>query len=185
MIREQKAKQSNIFDATIRDRPEEWTRRVWREVYEFLPGGSRMANRTDQYVEGKFLHDVDPKDGFPVRECRDAWERRVLEFLVPIVHLDKPTRVTCTLGNTIFGALNVGLSTCPSVCVSWIGLSSIRLALGLQEGKLGVTPTYVADTSHSKWAPPKHEHALRLTRRRAWRWSRAHVVACSSGRMHT
>ena len=58
------------------------------------------------YVEGKFLHDVDPKDGFPVRECRDARERKVLEFLVPIVHLDKPTRVTRTLGNMIFGALN-------------------------------------------------------------------------------
>ena len=65
-----------------------------------------MANRTNQYVEGKFLHDVDPKDGFPVRECRDARERRVLEFLVPIVHLDTPTWVTRTLGNTIFGALS-------------------------------------------------------------------------------
>ena len=64
-----------------------------------------MANRTDQYVEGKFLHEADPKDGFLVRECRDARERRLLEFLVPIVHLDKPTWVTCTLGNTIFGAL--------------------------------------------------------------------------------
>ena len=106
MIWEQKAERSNIFDNTIRDRPKEWTTRVWREVYKFLPGGNRMANQTDQYVEGKFLHDVDPKDGFPVRECRDARERRILEFLVPIVHSDKPTRVTRTLGNTIFGALN-------------------------------------------------------------------------------
>ena len=65
-----------------------------------------MANRTDQYVEGKFLHDVDPKDGFLVRECRDARKRRLLEFLVPIVHPDKPTRVTRTLGNTIFGAIS-------------------------------------------------------------------------------
>ena len=56
-------------------------------------------------MEDKFLHEVDPKDGFPVRECRNARERRVLEFLVPIVHLDKSTRVTRTLGNTIFGAL--------------------------------------------------------------------------------
>ena len=64
-----------------------------------------MANRTDKFVEDRFLHEVDPKDGFPVRECRDDWEHRVLEFLVPIVHPDKPTRVTCTLGNTIFGAL--------------------------------------------------------------------------------
>ena len=30
----------------------------------------------------------------------------MLEFLVPIVHLNKPTRVTRTLGNTIFGALD-------------------------------------------------------------------------------
>ena len=65
-----------------------------------------MANRTDQYVEGKFRNEADPKDGFPVRECGDARERRLLDFLVPIVHLDKPTRVTCTLGNTIFGALS-------------------------------------------------------------------------------
>ena len=71
-----------------------------------------------------------------------------------------------------FEACMIGLSsclsvrvTCPSVRVSWTGLSSIRLALGLQEGKLGVTPAYVADTSHSKWAPPKLEHAPRLTRR--------------------
>ena len=49
-----------------------------------------MANRTDQYVEGKFLHEADPKDGFPVRECRDVRECRLLKFLVPIVHPDKP-----------------------------------------------------------------------------------------------
>ena len=108
MIRERKAERSNIFDGTMRDQLEEWTAGVWREVYDFLPRGGGMANRTDQYVESKFLHDVDPKDGFPVRECRDARECRVLEFLVPIVHPDKPTRVTRTLGNTIFGALNGG-----------------------------------------------------------------------------
>ena len=50
-----------------------------------------MANRTDQYMGSKFLHEANPKDGFPVRECRDAREHRLLEFLVPIVHLDKPT----------------------------------------------------------------------------------------------
>ena len=106
MIREQKIERSNIFDTTIRDRLEEWTAGVWREVYNFLPGGGGMANRTNQYIEGKFRNDTDPKDGFPVRECRDAREPRVLEFLVPIVHSDKPTWVTRMLGNTIFGALS-------------------------------------------------------------------------------
>ena len=65
-----------------------------------------MANWTDHYVEGKFRSEADSKDGFPVRECRDPRERRLLEFLVPIVHLDKPTRVTRTIGNTIFGAIS-------------------------------------------------------------------------------
>ena len=106
MIREQKMEWCNIFDTTICDRPEEWTAGVWREVYNFQPGGGGMANRTNKYVEDKFLHEVDPKDGFPVRECKDAWERRLLEFLVPIVHPDKPTWVTRTLGNTIFGAMS-------------------------------------------------------------------------------
>ena len=31
--------------------------------------------------------------------------KRVLEFLIPILYLEKPTRVTVTVGNTIFGAL--------------------------------------------------------------------------------
>ena len=70
MIREKQAERSNIFDSTMRDQLEDWTAKVWRAVYQFLPGGNGLANRTDKYVEGKFLHDVDPKDGFPVRECR-------------------------------------------------------------------------------------------------------------------
>ena len=69
-------------------------------------GGSGLANRMDTYVDGKFLHQVDPKDGYPVRDYRDARQQRLLEFIVPIIHPDKPTRVTITIGNTIFGALD-------------------------------------------------------------------------------
>ena len=65
-----------------------------------------MAHQIDLYIEGKFRNDADPKDGFPVRDCKDSRERRLLEFLVPIVHPDKPTQVTRTIGNTIFGALS-------------------------------------------------------------------------------
>ena len=57
------------------------------------------------YVDGKFTHVVDPKDGFPVSDCRNAWKCRLLEFLVPIIHSDKPIRITITIGNTIFGDL--------------------------------------------------------------------------------
>ena len=106
LIREGKLERNNMFDTTIRDRPKEWTTGVWREVYDFQPGGSGLANRIDLYIEGKFRNDADPKDGFPVRKCMDPRERRLLEFIVPIVHPDKPTRVTRMIGNTIFGALS-------------------------------------------------------------------------------
>ena len=47
MIREHKLECSNIFDTTIRDRPEEWTAGVWREVYDFqLGGGSKPTGPT-------------------------------------------------------------------------------------------------------------------------------------------
>ena len=106
LIREGKLERNNIFDTTIRDRPEEWTAGAWREVYNFQLGGSSLAHRTDLYIEGKFRNDADPKYGFPVRDCRDPRKRRLVEFLVPIVHPNKPTRVTRTIGNTIFGALS-------------------------------------------------------------------------------
>ena len=106
LIQEGKLERNNMFDTTIRDRPEEWTAGVWREVYDFQPGGSGLANRTDLYIEGKFQNNADSKDGFPVRECRNPRERKLLEFLVPIVHPDKPTQMTRTIGNTIFGALS-------------------------------------------------------------------------------
>ena len=106
LIWEGKLERNNMFHTTIWDRPKEWTANVWREVYDFQPGGSGLAHWTDLYIEGKFQNDTDPKDGFPIRDCRDSRERRLLEFLVPIVHLDKPTRVTRTIGNTIFGALS-------------------------------------------------------------------------------
>ena len=106
LIWEGKVQRNNVFDATIRDRPEEWTASIWREVYNFQPGGGSTANQTDLFIEDKFRTEADPKDGFPVKDCRDSRERRLLEFLIPIVHSDKPTQVTRTIGNTIFGALS-------------------------------------------------------------------------------
>ncbi len=45
------------------------------------------------------------KDGYAVEDCIDERQRRLLKFLVPVLHLEKPTRVTISLANTIFGAL--------------------------------------------------------------------------------
>ena len=56
----------NIFDGTIRDRPQLWTADLWRDVYGFPKGGAGLANRMDGYIEGHFMHKVDPKDGYAV-----------------------------------------------------------------------------------------------------------------------
>ena len=65
-----------------------------------------MASRTDWFIDSKFSARVNPKDGYAVVECKKARARRILEFLVPLLYLEKPTRVTITVGNTIFGALS-------------------------------------------------------------------------------
>ena len=65
-----------------------------------------MAGRTDKLVDGKFCTSINPKDGHAVAECIDAREKRVLEFIVPILYPEKPGRVILTVGNTIFGPLS-------------------------------------------------------------------------------
>ena len=107
-VKEHLIERCNIFDNTICDGPEEWTMGVWREVYNFLSSGAGLASWIDTFVDGKFLHMVGPKDGYMGRDCRNARHGRLLEFLVPIIHPDKPTRVTITIGNTIFGVLDGG-----------------------------------------------------------------------------
>ena len=97
-----------MFDTTVRDRPQLWTADLWWQTYRFPREGSGLSNRTEGHHEGRFMHQVDPKDGYSVSDCRVDWHRRLLEFMIPIVHPDKPTRVTITINNTIFGALDGG-----------------------------------------------------------------------------
>ena len=49
---------------------------------------------------------MNPKEGYAVVDCKELRARKVLEFPVPLLYPEKPTRVTITMGNTIFGALS-------------------------------------------------------------------------------
>ena len=95
----------NRWDRTVRQAPEKWIAKEWRKVYGFGRGGEGMASRTDQFIDRMFSGRVNPKDGYAVVDCRDPRVKRVLEFLVPLLYPEKSTRVTITVGNTIFGAL--------------------------------------------------------------------------------
>ena len=60
----------------------------------------------DKFFLNKFVRQINPKDGLSVSDCSDFTERRVLEFLISILHLEKPSQVIVTIDNTIFGSLS-------------------------------------------------------------------------------
>ena len=96
----------NRWDGTVRQAPEKWIAKEWRKVYGFTREGEGMASRTDRFIDGMFSGRVNPKDGYAVVDCKDPRVKRVLEFLVPLLYPEKPTRVIIIVGNTIFGALS-------------------------------------------------------------------------------
>ena len=80
---------------------------------ERMEEGLRLCKRRRRHgipdrlvIDGKFSGRVNPKDEYAVVDCKEPRTRRVLEFLVPLLYPEKPTRVTITVGNTIFGALS-------------------------------------------------------------------------------
>ena len=96
----------NCWHGTVRQAPEKWTAKEWRKVYGFAREGKGMASWTDRFIDDKFSGRVNPKDGYAIVDCKEPRARKVLEFLVPLLYPEKPTRVTITVGNTIFGALS-------------------------------------------------------------------------------
>ena len=70
---------------------------MWRQTYSFARKRANISSRTDKYVKDNLSSPLNLKNEFLVVE--------ILEFLVPILYLEKPTRITITIGNTIFGIL--------------------------------------------------------------------------------
>ena len=105
MVRELTKGARNQYEGIVRARPETWGAERWREAYGFSTGGEGFASRTDKFIGGKLRNAANPKDGFAIADCEDSRAKRVLEFLIPILYPENPTRMTVTVGNTIFGAL--------------------------------------------------------------------------------
>ena len=106
-----------------------------------------MASWTDRFINGMFSGRVNPKDGYAMVDCKDPRAKRVLEFLVPLLYPEKPTRVTITVGNTIFGALS------EERLVDWgIVVKDLVQRLLFRMGKSKATPIcpYVFHLYHSQ-----------------------------------
>ena len=105
-----------------------------------------MASRTDRFIDGMFFGRVNPKDGYTEVNCRDPRVKRVLEFLVPLLYPEKPTRETITVGNTIFRALS------EERLVDWgIVVKDLAQRLLSRMGKSKATPIcpYIFHVYHS------------------------------------
>jgi hypothetical protein len=128
---------SNEFNNSIRATPTWWTEECWREVYNFSMGGGGLAGQKDEYVKDCFQEQPSPKDGYAIEDCTDAQHRRVLAFLVPILYPEEPNRITVTMGNTIFGALNGGRK------VNWARIiANLVIQLAARVGKSRASPIY-------------------------------------------
>ena len=106
IVAELLSNKDNRWHGTVQQAPEKWTVKEWQKVYGFSTKDKGMASRMDRFIDGKFSAQVNPTYGFVVSECKEVSARRVLEFLVPLLYPEKPTRVMTTVGNTIFGALS-------------------------------------------------------------------------------
>ena len=105
MVRELVTGAPNQYEGIVQAHLESWSAEKWREAYRFSTGWEGFASRTDKFIGEKFRNVANPKDGFTIADCEDSRAKRVLEFLIPILYPEIPTRVTVTVGNTIFGAL--------------------------------------------------------------------------------
>ena len=105
MVVELLGDKDNRWHGTMCQAPEKWTAKEWRKVYGFGRGGEGMASWIDRFIDGMFSGRVNPKDGYAVVDYKDPRAKKVLEFLVPLLYTEKPTKVTIMVGNTIFGAL--------------------------------------------------------------------------------
>ena len=107
MVRELLEGAPNQFGRTMRSAADTWTDVIWQLVYDIQEGGEmQLASSKYPWIKGKFKGPANAKDGFAIEDCISSRNRRLLEFLVPILHSEKPTRLTTTLGNTIFGSLS-------------------------------------------------------------------------------
>ena len=107
VLREFKSERGNQWIGTKRRDPDNWTPDTRARVYGFQRGiGEGSAGRKDGMFAGKFRGDVDPKEGLHPSNCRNPRERRMLEFLMPIINPEKPKRISLTMANTLFDAFS-------------------------------------------------------------------------------
>ena len=103
-MQELREEQSNEWMHTVRAQLDRWMAEHWEVVYSFQAFGEGLNLLQDKY-KSKYIKPIHPKNGYNILDCADEQEKRVLEFLAPIVNPDKPTWLIVSLSNCIFDTL--------------------------------------------------------------------------------
>ena len=136
----------NQFILTVRGRPDVWTEDLWAKVYGFKQSGLGLAARTDKFAVGKFRNPAHSKEGFSISDCISERHQRLLGFLIPILYPDKPSRVTITMANTIFGCFEGRSVNWAQVITQVVG----KLASGLIKARTSPLSPYLFHLYHSQ-----------------------------------
>ena len=91
VVREVLIGPTNEWDHALRAQPDKWTAELWREAYGFGKARSGIYTGVENFTEGRFSSKSDPKDGLTIEDCINPRARRILEYLVPIFYLERPT----------------------------------------------------------------------------------------------
>lgn len=98
MVRELvKGKELAEFKGSVRGTHETWTEKELAQAFNIPHTGLKLLTKGDNRISQYFMGTID--------QCTNAELHPVLSFLIPIVYLEKPKRVTVRIGSTIIVSL--------------------------------------------------------------------------------
>ena len=90
---------------TIRGEPDKWTAQLWRETYGFKNSGEVSTPETRDFVHRYLKGTGDPREGWELDDIANPEARRVVGFMNPIFHPEKPKRITIKWASVFIGAM--------------------------------------------------------------------------------
>lgn len=93
------------YAGTKRGKPSWWKEQDIAKAFDVPCTGTRVLSRGDNRLAPFFAGQIDEKEGWSVDQCVDKSVRQLMYFLIPILHPEKPKRVTVKLGSTIIACL--------------------------------------------------------------------------------
>jgi hypothetical protein len=90
---------------TIRGEPDTWTAQLWRETYGFKNSGEISTPETREFVWDYIKGPGDKREGWELTDIKNPEARRVVGFMNPIFHPEKPKRITVKWASVFIGAM--------------------------------------------------------------------------------